>query len=87
RRAASPLLRRVFGGIARDEARHALFSLALDDWAMPRLRPVERRRARESREEAHAELRGAIVREDARSQRALGVPDEALGHELAALLA
>ena len=87
RRAASPLLRRVFGGIARDEARHALFSLALDDWAMPRLRPVERRRARESREEAHAELRGAIVREDARSQRVLGVPDEALGHELAGLLA
>lgn len=76
-------VRQVFGRIAVDEARHALFSHALDAWARGRLSGGEaarldaRRRARLRRM-----ARGPL--EDRATREALGLPDAA---ERAALLA
>jgi len=84
-RAADPETRRVFAEIARDEARHALLSLALDEWARPRLRAIDRRRANEAKELASEELRSSLLRDTEAVRSVLGVPDEESGRALVAL--
>jgi hypothetical protein len=78
---------RAFDRISRDEARHALFSLALDAWARTKLPPSRRRALAAAQGEAHAAL---VVSLDASREPfadALGLPDAERAMDLAALLA
>jgi hypothetical protein len=62
-RASEPSVRVALGRIARDEIRHAEFAWAIERWMRPRLSVVQRRRVREARVAAVAEL-GREVRVD-----------------------
>jgi hypothetical protein len=80
--AEDPRVRSLMGRIARDEARHALFSLDLDAWARrSRIDAVELDRARS---EAHGRLVGEL---GARGASALGLPHGETAGSLAQLLA
>ncbi|WP_437313800.1 ferritin-like domain-containing protein [Sorangium sp. So ce385] len=61
--ARDPLVRRVMTRVARDEARHAKLSWAIDVWARPRLSAAERRRVEEARRGALAALEEEARRE------------------------
>ncbi|WP_437730731.1 ferritin-like domain-containing protein [Sorangium sp. So ce1335] len=75
--ARDPLVRRVMARIARDEARHAKLSWALDAWLRPRLSPAERRRVDEARREALAGLEEGARRDvDRELVLCAGLPDE-----------
>jgi hypothetical protein len=87
-RTESASIRRAFAEIARDEARHALFSLDLDDWARTRLTPTERTRLADARREAVHGLARELDAETAPSLRtALGLPDATRANDLLALVA
>ncbi len=82
--ATDTVVRRVFARIARDEARHALLSLAVDEWVRPRLREPQRRRVQAAKEQAHASLvLGALEAPTVRDP--LGLPNEETRHALAKL--
>ncbi|WP_437775074.1 ferritin-like domain-containing protein [Sorangium sp. So ce1097] len=75
--ARDPLVRRVMARIARDEARHAKLSWALDAWLRPRLSPAARRRVEEARRGAFAGLEeGARRGVDRALVLCAGLPDE-----------
>ncbi|XXX73154.1 ferritin-like domain-containing protein [Sorangium sp. So ce134] len=61
--ARDALVRRVMTRIARDEARHAKLSWAVDVWVRPRLSAAERRRVEEARRGALAALEEEARRE------------------------
>lgn len=73
--AGDPLLRRVFRGIARDEARHALLSAAVLDWASERLGARRARALDEARRGELEHLGAAVADEVSPALRAvLGLP-------------
>jgi hypothetical protein len=74
--AQSASVRGAFGAIARDEARHALFSIELDAWARARLPAAQTRAIDEVRRAAHARLTRELENEAPSLARAvLGLPD------------
>lgn len=85
--AATPALREGFLRIARDEARHALLSLDLDDWIRTKLDPRAVRRLDEAREVAAHELAANVGHEDHETRALLGLPDEERGRDLVRLCA
>jgi len=86
--AHDPAVAFVFGGIARDEARHALLSFAVADWASGRLNARARRRIAEARRAELASLaRGYEADPSAAVAEALGLPDAERAQDLAAALA
>jgi hypothetical protein len=77
----------LYSRIARDEARHALFSFALHDWALAALPARERQAIDERRRESVAALSREVEHEAAPALRsALGLPDAERGVSLAAAL-
>ena len=80
--AATPELREGFLRIARDEARHALLSLELDDWMRTRLGAHEVRKLEDERALATAELLSHVGNEDVETRAALGLPDAERGRDL-----
>ncbi len=88
RRAATPALRRAFGVIARDEARHAELAHSLAGWLEPRLQSSARARLRAAQASALAALRRTAGAElpDA-TARHLGLPSRARSLALLARLA
>lgn len=87
-RAESASVRSAFAQIARDEARHALFSIGLDDWARSRLSAAEVRRIDAARAEAGARLRRELETEASTVARtALGLPDATRAVDALALVA
>ncbi|UJR86867.1 hypothetical protein [Sandaracinus amylolyticus] len=76
RAARDPEVRRAHAEIARDEARHALLSIALDTWARERL-PARDRRVLEDvrRDAASALVRDAEVEPSHAMRDVLGMPD------------
>jgi rubrerythrin len=86
--ARDPQVRRTYARIARDEARHALFSLALHDALAARTTPEEQRTVEAAREEAVASVAHAAAVEPGESLRwALGLPDAERAVALALSLA
>ena len=85
--AATPELRDGFLRIARDEARHALLSLELDDWMRTRLNSHEVRQLEEERAVATAELALNVGTEDRETRAVLGLPDAERGHDLVLMCA
>lgn len=86
--ATDPTLRAVWSGIARDEARHALLSVAIHEHALGRLGAREARRVEALRRDAIDSLARASEREDARELRdAMSLPDAGRAVELARALA
>ena len=86
--ARDPEVRQAYARIARDEARHALFSLALHDTLSPRLSPRGRRGVESAREQAVAALARAVAGEEPHALRAeLGLPDAERAVALAESLA
>lgn len=86
--AESASVRAAFDTIARDEARHALFSIALDDWARDRLPAAQTRAIAEARRVAHARLARELETEAAPLTRAvLGLPDAGRAIDTLALVA
>lgn len=84
--AASAAVRATYRAIAADEARHALFSMALDAWLQPRLSARGARHVEAHRREAHGALaRGAG--ETLPFAAALGLPDGETASALLALVA
>jgi hypothetical protein len=75
-RAETARLRRAFGGIARDERRHAALACDVDAWCASRLSLAARARVDAAREEASHELarRAAKQRPSSRAERRLGLP-------------
>lgn len=80
-RATSPAARATFAALARDEARHALLSFAIDDWARARLGARSGHHLDDARAEALATL--APAHESA----ALGLPDAEGAARIAAVAA
>ncbi len=86
-RAADPVVRRVFRGIARDEARHALLSAAVLDWATDRL-GARRARAIDEARRAELEQLGSMTDEVSQPLRAvLGLPSAETARRYARALA
>ncbi len=86
--AESAAARDAFTGIACDEARHALFSIALDDWARRRLSSRQALAIDEARREAHAQLARELETEASTIARAsLGLPDATRAIDALALVA
>lgn len=86
--AESASVRAAFAVIARDEARHALFSFALDDWARARLPAARVRALGEARRDAHVRLCRALEAEASPLTRAaLGLPDATRAIDALALVA
>ena len=85
--AATPELREGFLRIARDEARHALLSLELDDWMRTKLNAQQQRQLEDEREVAAHELSCNVGNEDRETRSALGLPDEERGRDLVRLCA
>jgi tRNA isopentenyl-2-thiomethyl-A-37 hydroxylase MiaE len=77
---------RIYAGIAADEARHALLSFAVADWASARVPVSVRRRADESRREAAEALASEVVHEPG-PLAVLGLPEASRAVELASRLA
>ncbi len=85
--AADPVVRAAHRTIARDEARHALLSLALHDWARTRLTAHERRRIDETRARGLARVtQEAAVPESEELVRVAGLPTAERATELASQL-
>ncbi len=85
--AATAELREGFLRIARDEARHALLSLELDDWMRTRLSAHEVHQLEEERAVASAELVSHVGNEDGETRAVLGLPDEERGRDLVLMCA
>lgn len=73
-RAEDPHARRVYAEIARDEARHALFSLELSTWASARLDDRDRDRVEAARRSALEAFRAELSVEPDATASALGLP-------------
>jgi hypothetical protein len=85
--AQDPVVRAAFASIARDEARHALFSFALHDWARDRL-GARASRGLEERRRAELEALRAVAVEPSLGERVLlGLPDATRTVDLVAALA
>lgn len=83
--ATDPAVARVYSGIARDEARHALWSFALHDWASAKLPAA---RLDELRRESIDALAAELASEAPIALRTIaGVPDAERAVELASALA
>lgn len=81
--ARDPEVRWTFAQIARDEAQHALLSLALHDWARSRVTDVERRLLDETREAGIASLRVELsAREPDASLSIAGLPSTTRANDL-----
>ena len=80
--ASSLEVRAGFLRIAQDEARHALLSLALDDWMRSKLSAREVRALEEERAMAVATLANQVGVEDALTRAVLGLPDAERGRDL-----
>ncbi len=86
--AANPQIRAAMGAIARDEARHALLSLDLDDWSRSALLGTEARRLDERRRVGLGALASSLTEEpDPSVRRATGLPGSSVANDLLALLA
>lgn len=87
-RAMDPTAAAAFRSIARDEARHALLSFEVDDWARSRLPSAARGRMDEARDAALSRARHEASFEPPTSLRVLlGAPDATRASDLAALAA
>ena len=74
-RASEPAVRAAMGRIARDEIRHAELAWAVDGWIGARLTAAQRRRVRDARVAAVAELGSELQRALPRAERdRLGLP-------------
>ena len=80
--ASSPEVRAGFLRIAQDEARHALLSLALDDWMRSKLSARQVRALEEERALAVEALADQVGAEDALTRAVLGLPDAERGRDL-----
>jgi len=85
--ASSPEVREGFLRIARDEARHALLSLELDDWMRTRVSANQVRQRDETRALAMLEVAENVGREDVATRTVLGLPDEERGRDLVRFVA
>ena len=86
--ATSHAVRRAYRSIARDEARYALLSFAVNDWLTPRLSIAARRRTEEARREGLAEFAKGLEHEpEATTHTVLGLPDATRSMDVLALLA
>jgi hypothetical protein len=86
--AGDPAVRTVMAGIARDEARHALLSFAIDDWSTQRVGGRGARAADDRRREAVSAFAIACEMEaDASARAALGLPCAEIAVEIARALA
>jgi hypothetical protein len=75
RRAADPVVRRAFRGVARDEFRHAALSWDLHAWLRPRLSPSSREQLRADGEARLAELQTSLGADQTPElERELGLP-------------
>jgi hypothetical protein len=78
----------AFRAIARDEARHALFSDAIQAWVTPQLSVRDRRMVDDARREAVEELTNSVEHEQASELRyALGLADAERAVDLVRALA
>lgn len=85
--ALDPEVRSTFARIARDEAQHALLSLALHDWARTRVSDAERRVLDETREEGVATLIATASLEEPDSSLAIaGLPSATATNDLVGAL-
>ncbi len=85
--ARDPDVRSVFARIAKDEAEHALLSLALHDWARSRVSDAERRVLDETRDQGVASLHTTVTAEEPDRALALaGLPSATAAHDLARAL-
>lgn len=83
-----PAVAAVFEGIARDEARHALLSFAVADWASDRLTARARRRIDDARRaELDSLASGYEADPDPALRGALGLPDAERAQDLVRALA
>ncbi len=80
-------VRAVFTCIVRDEARYALFSFALHDWASERLGARSAARLEEGRREELARIASEIAEPGVERAAVLGLPDATRAAEMVALLA
>lgn len=86
--AADPAVRAAFTAIAREEAQHALLSLAIDGWARGLLSAREGRALDALREEGVAHLRAGLEQERVREVRVLaGMPNATRANDLLSLVA
>jgi hypothetical protein len=85
--AVDPFVRAAFAGIARDEARHALLSFALDDWARDRVGANGRRRAEELRQEELRRMRSELTEPSVDRRIVLGLPDATRASDMLSVLA
>jgi hypothetical protein len=86
--AADPAVRAAFNEIAREEAQHALLSLAIDGWARTRLSPRARHALTELRAEGVSRLRAGLEAERGRDLRVLaGMPSATRANDLLSLVA
>ena len=85
--AADPHVRAAFSGIARDEARHALFSFALHDWAVDRLGARHARELDALRREELVRARASLTDATPARRRVLGLPDATRSADMLSLLA
>jgi hypothetical protein len=82
--ALDPQIRKVFSGIARDEAEHAALALDLARWLEPHLSDAERAEVEAERQHARVQLQAELlVAPDAEAQSVAGLPSAA---QAAALL-
>lgn len=83
RRANSPTVRRALRSIARDEARHAVFSMSLGASLERRLSASARSRVRDARDQAFDQISRTYDREPSPSEAAmLGTPSAELAQDL-----
>ncbi len=81
--ARDPDVRSVFARIAKDEAEHALLSLALHDWARSRVSDAERRVLDETRDQGVASLLATASLEEPESSLAIaGLPSSTAANDL-----
>lgn len=82
-------VRRTYAAIARDEARHALWSLALHEWSRAGLGARDARALEERRREALAEWAEHVSASDPAPdlRAALALPDAGRAHAIASALA
>ncbi len=85
--AASREVRRVYRGIARDEARHALLSFAANHWLRSQLSLPARRRVDEARRESLAALAVGLDQETEQTLgEVMGLPDATRAMDVLSLL-
>ena len=77
RAARDPIIRRVFGGIAHDEAQHAVLAYQLQPWLESQLAPTERNEIAQARHDATSRILATRVGGELapRDRAVLGLPD------------